>query len=139
MSYSDDPVEDAHRHDMEQEKAAKLLSDTSEAERGLAAEFLRAAEKGDANALAFFAPKVVDADMVKALGLSWTDKNLPMRFQTMAEVMYGQLDSPSQTFATESMQLLLNAARSTDADLALQAGALLERMAAYFGWKEVQL
>lgn len=137
MSYSTDPVEDAHRHDVAQEEAAKLW-DTSAVERALAGEFLRLAEKGDANALAFFAPRVVDADAVRTLGLRWTDKNLPTRFQTLAEVMYSQLDSPRQTFATEVMQLVLNASRCTDVDLALQASALMERMAAHFSQDVVQ-
>ncbi len=61
-----------------------------------------------------------------------SDGPYPQRVQTLAECMSETLDYTSGPSTTELMQLVLNATRSTDTELALMAGELVDHMCATF-------
>lgn len=106
--------------------------DAAAEEVALRAYFARQVQAGDANAVCPWAPWVHDKEAMSALGLKWTDKNLPKRAQTLAEVMVQSLDYSDGPSMTEAMHLILAATKSTDTDLAVLAGELVERMGASF-------
>lgn len=110
-------------HDMQD----RLIS----AEIGLATSYMVACGRGDANALAPFAPSVRDsAASPDASGkyVPWEER--PLRVQTVAEIMQGSLDYRDGPSLTEVMQLVLNVAYGTDlVNTPEQARALLGRMA----------
>lgn len=84
---------------------------------------------GDANALCSFS-NTTDWDVVHTWPLSIRQRaeTLPKRAQTLAEIMFDATDIPAGPTMTEVMQLVLNACKSTDFDLAMQAGELRDRM-----------
>lgn len=91
--------------------------------------FAAAVRRGDANALAPWAPRVTDWAVVRSTPVDQrTVTNLPKRAQTMAECMAESLDYGDGPSLTEAMQLLINAAGCSDTALAQQARHLLGRM-----------
>lgn len=98
----------------------------------MAACFIKACARADANAMADFAPMVRDWDAAKHLPVS-IGAHMPRRYQTVAEVMQESLDYSSGPSMTEAMQLILNVAYGTDlVNAPAQARALLDRMATTF-------
>jgi D-mannonate dehydratase len=82
--------------------------------------------RGDANAVCNFAPTV---DWVKTrTPVSATSPKF-FRAMTVAEVLNEGLDCNGAPTTTELIQLVLNASRSTDIDLALHAGDLIDKLA----------
>lgn len=98
------------------------------AERAAIEDFTEACRRGDANALANFAPMVTDWHLAKLphpVGAP-----APKRAQTLSEVMVESLDYGDGPSMTEAMQLLLNAAYgSSDTHLSEMARGLIKRMA----------
>jgi hypothetical protein len=122
MSYSTDPVLDAARHyeALDQAQEAQVA-----AEFAATGDFLAACHKGDANALADFAPTVRDLTG----GIESVGANTRQRMQRLHEVMAESLDYGNGPTMSEAMQLLINAAHSDDlASVQMQARALLRRM-----------
>ena len=95
------------------------------AEEVMEADFLRACRAGDANALATWAPTVIDFKKPYAIG---DQANRPRRAQTMEEVLREATDYLSAD--AEVFQLLLNVAQG--ADMKAVANELLQRMAQKF-------
>ena len=97
----------------------------SRAEFEMAADFLRACGKADANAVVTWAPQITDGNgPLYLVG----DKHVrPKRYQTLAECMGDTLDYTDGPASIELHQLLLNAAAG--ADVRAQATALLARLA----------
>lgn len=126
MSYSTDPVADAAAYYTAKDSYAERVT---LAEQGAAANFIHACRKGDANALADFAPTVTDWNRSPRPMLS-DETDRPQRTQTLAEVLEESLDYTSGPSKTELFQLLLNVAFSSDAvNAPTQARELLQRMA----------
>lgn len=124
-----DKTSDQYAPDVEAAEAAA-------ARIGLALELGAVIAKGDANGLCSFAT-VTDWDLVKRQPVDQkTTTALPRRAQTLAEVLMESVDGYPET-STQLIQLLLNACASSDTDLAMQAGALRDQLAAK--WVEVQL
>ena len=100
----------------------------SRAEFEMAADFLRACGKADANAVVTWAPQITDwKGPLNLVG----DKHVrPTRYQTLAECMGESLDYTDGPASIELYQLLLNAAAG--ADVQAQANELLGRMAVVF-------
>lgn len=110
-------------------EAAEAKAQAAELRR----QFARAAATGDANAVCPWAPLTTDWDAIKRQPIDQrTTTSLPKRAQTLAQLMFESLDYGSGPSMTEAMHLLLAAAHSTDTDLALLAGDLLDRMGAAF-------
>ena len=104
-------------------------------ERELRDGFVIAVDKADANALCPWAPRTTDWQSINRLPLEQRTaevRAVAKRVQTLAECMAESLDYGNGPTMVEAMQLILNATRSTDADLALQAGDLVDRMGAAF-------
>jgi hypothetical protein len=118
-----------------QDRASEHFGDTEAAHREneIRAGFAMAAGKADANALCDWAKQVTDWELAQRMPIDQrTVERLPKRMQTMTEVMYESLDYSTGPSITEAMQLILNACRSTDAELAQQAANLVDRMGAAF-------
>lgn len=100
----------------------------SRAEFEMAADFLRACGKADANAVVTWAPQITDwKGPLHLVG----DKHVrPERYQTLAECMGESLDYTDGPDSIELYQLLINAAAG--ADVQAQANELLGRMAVVF-------
>lgn len=97
-------------------------------ERAAIEDFTEACRRGDANALANFAPMVTDWHLAK-LPHPVGDP-APKRMPTLAEVMVESLDYAGGPDMSEAMQLVLNAAYgSSDAHLSEMARGLIKRMA----------
>ncbi|HAX23082.1 MAG TPA: hypothetical protein DCY64_22700 [Hydrogenophaga sp.] len=97
--------------------------------------FNRAAMACDANALAPWAPLVIDNERRQQLGMRWDEKNLPQRQQTLTEVMTEALDYTNGPVMAEAMQLLLNVAFGADlVNAPSQARGLVERMGRCFAF-----
>lgn len=112
---------------------AFFQDDSEYIERELIASFEKAAAVGDANALCIWAERVTDWDVAKRVPIDQrTTVSLPKRVQTLAEVMVESLDYRDGPSMTEAMHLILAATKSSDTDLALLAGDLVERMGASF-------
>lgn len=123
MSYSADPVADAAAY---YEPLYAAADSQANAERVLDEEFTAACAKGDANAIASFAPDVRDF-YCRAMGIANT---APRRAQQLHEVMQESLDYPKGPSMSEAMQLILNAAYSPNLEATRdQAKRLIERMA----------
>lgn len=133
MSYSIYPELDAQRHLDAQDvvQAARYTAVQSYAD-----DFLQACAKGDANAVASFAPMVTDWAASSRLQ-SWQEK--PRRRPTVAELIAEQLNYKDYT--TEAMQCLIGLAYG-DADAAKRgAQALLRQMAQHYAeqiWEDGQ-
>lgn len=125
MSYSTDPALDASRH-YDALYARQDLEDRARAD--MADDFLRACRRGDANALATWAPKCTD--YTGQPYLIGGKQVRPQRYQTVAEVMADTLDFTGGPASVELYQLLLNAAAG--ADVQAQVNELLGRMAVVF-------
>ena len=105
----------------------------AEAEHALRANFAKAADVGDANALCSWAPFTTDWHSIKRMPIDQrTTVSLPRRAQTMTELMVESLDYGDGPSMVEAMHLILAATKSSDTDLALLAGDLVERMGASF-------
>ena len=117
-----------------QDRASEHFGDTEaeHREQEIRAGFAMAAGRADANAVCDWAPRLTDWDAVNAQRLRIIDANLPQRMQTLTECMFETLDYSTGPSMTEAMQLILNATRSTDAELAQQAANLIDRMGAAF-------
>ena len=100
----------------------------SRAEFEMAADFLRACGKADANAVVTWAPQITD--WKGPLYLAGDKYVRPKRYQTLAECMGESLDYTDGPASIELYQLLLNAAAG--ADVQTQANELLGRMAVVF-------
>ena len=101
----------------------------SRAEFEMAADFLRACGKADANAVVTWAPQITD--WKGPLYLVGDKHVLPKRYQTLAECMGESIDYTDGPASIELYQLLLNAAAGA-ADVQAQANELLGRMAVTF-------
>lgn len=111
-------------------------AESEAARRKLAQQLDAAIANGDANGLCRFAT-VTDWDAVRRQPVDQkTATTLPRRAQTLAEVLMESVDGYPET-STQLIQLLLNACSSSDTDLAMQAGALRDQLAAK--WVEVSL
>lgn len=98
----------------------------------MAADFLRTCAKGDANALAFFAPMVIDWDAAKRQPRP-AGHPMPKRYPTLTECIGESLDYAKGPSMTEAVQLILNVAYGSDTvNAPQQARALLSRMAQTF-------
>lgn len=117
-----------------QDRASEHFGDTEAADRenDIRAAFAMAAGKADANALADWAPTVTDYELRRKLHLAHDAKFQPQRVQTMTECMSESLDYSTGPSMVEAMQLILNATRSTDAELAKMAANLVDRMGAAY-------
>ena len=106
----------------------------SRAEFEMAADFLRACGKADANAVVTWAPQITDwKGPLHLVG----DKHVrPKRDQTLAECMGDTLDYSEGPSMVEAMQLVLNAAAGSD--VKAQATGLLKRMADKFAEMNVE-
>jgi hypothetical protein len=110
-------------------------SDAHYSSSTLQADFLAAADKGDANALAPWAPFTTDWALIKSSAIDQrTAKSLPKRAQTLAECMAESLDYGNGPSLSEAMQLILNVATGCDESTTSQARRLLERMAESFAY-----
>lgn len=126
MNYSSNPVMDAIRHITSVEK------DQAEQEavrRDLEDQLNAAIAKGDANGLCQFAT-VTDWAVVHRQPVDQqTATRLPRRAQTLTEVLLESVNGYPEV-ETQLVQLLLNACKSSDTDLALQAGELRDSLVA---------
>lgn len=107
----------------------------AEAEHALRANFAKAADVGDANALCSWAPFTTDWNAINRLPLEKRTaevRAVVKRAQTMTELMVESLDYGDGPSMVEAMHLILAATKSSDTDLALLAGDLVERMGASF-------
>ncbi len=120
MSYSDDPVLDAQRH---YDAAHAYEERVLEAELQMSTEFMKLALRGDAGAIADFAPPVLDFSK----GVS-NVRNVPRRVPRLHECIREAVDSLDNE--QELMQLLLNAANGMD--VRADATLLLSQCAAKF-------
>ena len=100
----------------------------------MADDFLRACRRGDANALATWAPKCTD--YTGPPYLIGGKQVRPQRYQTFSEVMSESLDYTDGPALIEAMQLVLNAAAGWD--VKAQATDLLKRMADKFAEMNVE-
>ena len=131
MTYSTDPALDASRH-YDALYARQDLEDRARAD--MADDFLRACRRGDANALATWAPKCTD--YTGQPYLIGGKQVRPQRYQTVAEVMADTLDFTGGPASVELHQLLLNAAAGTP--VKELAENLLKRMADKFAEMNVE-
>jgi hypothetical protein len=99
-------------------------SDASEKQSTMAADFLSATDKGDASAMAPWAP----------LAIKWTGTAAIKRVRTLAECMSESLDYGKGPKMAEAMQLLLDVANGSDESTTAKARRLLERMAESFAY-----
>lgn len=109
--------------------------ETAYVERELRANFAKAADVGDANAVCGWAPYTTDWNAINRLPLEKRTaevRAVAKRCQTMAELMVESLDYGDGPSMVEAMHLILAATKSSDTDLALLAGDLVERMGASF-------
>jgi len=106
----------------------------SRAEFEMAADFLRACRRGDANALATWAPKCTD--YTGQPYLIGGKQVRPQRERTLSEVMEESLDYTGGPDSVELHQLLLNAAAGTP--VKELAENLLKRMADKFAEMNVE-
>jgi hypothetical protein len=102
-------------------------------EDAISAGFADAVKKADANALCDWAPYVTDYDAMRRQPRSH-EAPAPKRAPNFTECLRYAMDTDQQPFEVEAMQLILNAAKSTDEALAANASGLLRRMGAYFAW-----
>lgn len=110
-------------------------SDSHYSNSTLQAEFLAATDKGDASALAPWAPYTTDWAMVKNSTSDQRATNkIPKRPQTLAECMAESLDHRNGPSMAEAMQLILSVATGCDESTTNQARRLLERMAEAFAY-----
>ena len=108
-----------------QRRTAEQLQQAAGIER-----FMSACQKADANAIASFAPKVIDWKAANAAP-HLVGANMPKRMQTLAEVLQDSLGNGSGPNATQLMQLVLNLAFGSDthANQSRHARQLLADMA----------
>jgi len=127
--YSTDPVADAERHLAAVDAANDRLI---KAEQQLDASFMLACIKGDANALAPWAPTVCDW-LIKPTDIG----TLPQRQQTLAELMQEACEYSHGPSPVEVLQLVLNVANNTPGTQD-QAKRLIERMATAWAKQNVE-
>ena len=120
MSYSTDPVLDAQRH---YDALYSHADRVREAELQMSTEFMKLALRGDAGAIADFAPPVLDFSQ----GVS-NVRNVPKRVPRLHECIREAVDSLDNE--QELMQLLLNAANGMD--VRADATLLLSQCASKF-------
>lgn len=131
MTYSTNPVLDASRY-YDALDARQELEDRARAD--MADDFLRACHRGDANALAPWAPRVTD---YKGQPYLIGGKQVrPQRVRTLSEVMEDSLDYTGGPDSVELHQLLLNAAAGMP--VKELAENLLKRMADKFAEMNVE-
>ena len=115
--------------------AAYFDNESANAEREIRTGFENAVELGDANALCSWAPVTTDWNAINRLPLEQRTASVravAKRAQTMAECMVESLDYNDGPSMVEAMHLILAATKSSDTDLAVLAGDLVERMGASF-------
>jgi len=134
MSYSTDPVMDAARH---WDAVYAAADRQTAAEIAMEQDFILAAKRLDANALARFAPLVRDWHGVRG-PQACSAPVQRYRYQTMGEVMTESLDYPNGPDMGEVMQLVLNVAYGDLAATRTQASDLLARMAGDFALHNAQ-
>lgn len=103
--------------------------------QNLRTEFAKAAAAGDANALCSWAPFTTDWHSINRLPLEQRGAQIRAvvkRAQTLTELMVESLEYGNGPSMVEAMHLILAATKSSDTDLALLAGDLVERMGASF-------
>lgn len=128
--YSTDPVQDASRH---MDKVFAEADRLSNAEWELDRSFTAACAKGDANALAPWAPMTRD----------WLSEGpasantVPLRYQTLAELMQEATEYSHGPSPVEVLQLVLNVANG-QAGAQDQAKRLIERMATAWAKQNVE-
>lgn len=109
--------------------------ETAYIEQELRANFAKAADVGDANAVCSWAPFTTDWNAINRLPLEQRTaevRAVAKRAQTLTELMVESLDYGDGPSMVEAMHLILAATKSSDTDLALLAGDLVERMGASF-------
>ncbi len=130
MQYSTNPVADA-----EANYSARFKADEAgnKAESLMQDAYLAACRKGDANALATFAPMVKDHEAARKLQL--VGDATPLRYETLSEVLRDSLDFTTGPALAELHQLLLNVANNHDlVNQPAHARALLLRMSSKWAW-----
>jgi hypothetical protein len=101
------------------------------------AEFMATVDKGDANALAPWAPLTTDWNLINRLPLEQRTialRSTSKRQQSLSECMAESLDYSDGPSMAEAMQLILDVARGPSEETTYTARRLLERMAACFAY-----
>jgi len=95
----------------------------------LAYDFTKSIELGKPDATPSWTGTGTDYDRVRAMGLSYTDDNLPQRRYTVSECLQDALDYSNGPSLSDVVKLLAVAMRSTDPIVSLAAKQLVERAA----------
>ena len=110
-----------------------------QAEIAASIEFVKACAKGDANAIASFAPLTIDWD-AQGKRPFVHGAIMPMRTQTLSECMNDSLDFGSGPSIVELMQLVINVAFGADSvNVPAQARELVSRMASTWAAHNVEV
>ncbi|HAL70254.1 MAG TPA: hypothetical protein DCP71_00570 [Verrucomicrobiales bacterium] len=118
--------------DSYQERVRKLEAD-------MAFDFTRAIEAGDPDATPAWAGTVTDYERARALGIHYSDKNVPQRAYTVAECLQDALDYAKGPSLTEVVKVLSLAMKGTDPTVALAARQLVERAAAKWASQNAEI
>lgn len=114
----------------------RLAEEAEGAKAYLAWNFAKAAETADASAVCNWAPSTTDWDAYhagRAIDPSLTFSTFhPKRLQRLSELMTESLDCVGGPSSAELMQLILDAAKSSDAAIAKRCADLLGRMGQTF-------
>ncbi len=133
--YSTDPVADAAAYYEPRFAAADMQA---KAEQAAGAALMAACRSGNVNALATFAPMVKDFEAARKL--QDVKAPVPMRYQTLSEVMQDALDYTHGPCMSEAMQLLLNLAYGNNLENTQhQAQLLIERIKEAFVQYNVEI
>lgn len=131
-----DPMADAATYYDELYKQAERQE---QSEIAAAIDFVKVCAKGDANAIASFAPLTVDWALQQKRPFIHGAK-MPMRTQTVSECMNDSLDLGSGPSMAELMQLVINVAFGNDAvNTPAQARDLVSRMASTWAAHNVEV
>jgi hypothetical protein len=131
-----DPMADAGTY---YDELACQAEHMEQAEIAASIEFLKACAKGDANAIASFAPLTVDWELQQKRPFVH-GAIMPMRTQTVSECMNDSLDLGSGPSIAELMQLVINVAFGTDSvNTPTQARDLVSRMASTWAAHNVEV
>ena len=131
-----DPVADAGTY---YDELARQDERQEQAEIAASIEFVTACAKGDANAIASFAPLTVDWALQQKRPFVH-GAIMPMRTQTLSECMNDSLDLGSGPSIAELMQLVINVAFGADSvNTPAQAREIVSRMASTWAAHNVEV
>ena len=130
-----DPVADAGTY---YDELARQAERQEQADIAASIEFVKACAKGDANAIASFAPMTVDWALQQKRPFVH-GAIMPMRTQTLSECMNDSLDLGSGPSVSELMHLVINMAFGADSvNAPAQARDLVSRMASTWAAHNVE-